>query len=122
MSRSDQLMGLNEWASNFVGGELIFVCIEEVTRIYPDGRRETLSPRPAYELSVKKEKSGELYSGMFDDEYPLHKYTFPDGQVYFEKVQAVPWSSGPVHFLALQDENGAWVHESFWAMEDMQTA
>lgn len=98
--RCDQFMGLNEWASKFVKGEPVLVCTEEVTRVSPDGRRETLEPRPVYESSIKMEKSGEFYSGMFEDEYHLHKYTFPDGTVYFEKLQATPWSSGPVHFLA----------------------
>ena len=120
--RCDQFMGLNEWASNFVKGEPVFVCTEEVTRVYPDGRRETLKPRPVFEPSVKMEESGELYSGMSEDEYPLHKYTFPDGRVYFEKLQAAPWSSGPVHFLALQDENKNWVPESLWAEEAIEAA
>lgn len=113
--RCDQFMGLNEWASDFVKGEPVLVCTEEVTRVYPDGRRETLEPCPVYESSVKMEESGELYYGIFENEHPLHKYTFPDGRVYFERLQAAPWSSGPVHFLALQDENGSWVPESLWA-------
>jgi len=120
--RCDQFMGLNEWASNFVKGEPVLVCVEEVTRVYPDGRRETLEPHPVYESSVKMEESGELYSGMFEDEYPLHKYTLPDGRVYFERLQAAPWSSGPVHFLALQDESGNWIPESLWAEETIEAA
>lgn len=115
-------MGLNEWALNAVSGETVLLCVEEVTRIYPDGRKEVLEPRPVYESSVKKEKSGEFFYGMFDDEYPLYKYTFPDGKVYFEKLQAAPWSSGPVHFLALQDEDGKWVPESLWSAEDIMAA
>ena len=122
MSRLDQFMGLNEWASNFVKGEPVLVCVEEVTRVYPDGRRETLEPRPVHESSVKMEESGEFYSGMFGDEYPLHKHAFPDGRVYFERVQAEPQSSGPVFFLALQDENGNWVPESLWAEETIKAA
>ncbi|OHB21464.1 MAG: hypothetical protein A2939_02930 [Parcubacteria group bacterium RIFCSPLOWO2_01_FULL_48_18] len=113
--RCDQFMGLNKWALNFVKGEPVLVCTEEVTRVYPDGRRETLEPRPVHESSIKKEESGESYFGMFGDSYLLHEHTFPDGRVYFEKVQAEPWSSGPVFFLALQDENGDWVPESLWA-------
>jgi len=115
-------MGLNEWASNFIKGEPVLIYTEEVTRVYPDGRRETLESHPVFEPSVKMEQSGEFYSGMFEDEYPLHKYIFPDGRVYFERLQAVPWSSGPVHFLALQDENGNWVSESLWAEEAIEAA
>jgi len=118
----DQFAGLNKWASNFVKGESVFVCTEEVTRVYPDGRRGTLEPRPVYESSVKMEESGEFYSGMFEGKYPLHKHTFPDGRVYFEKVQAEPWSSGPVFFLALQDEKGNWVKKSLWSQEEINNA
>lgn len=120
--RCDQFMGLNEWALNFVEGEPVFVCTEEVTRVYPDGRRETLEPRPVHESSVKVEESGEFYSGMFETEYHLHKYTFPDGRVFLERVQAAPRSSGPVHFLALQDETGNWIPESLWEEETIQAA
>jgi hypothetical protein len=114
-------MGLNEWALNFVKGEPVLVCTEEGTRVYPDGRRETFA-RPVYEPSVKKEESGRSYVGMFEDEYPLYKYTFPDGQVYFEDLQAAPWSSGPVHFLALRDESGNWIPESLWPEEAIKAA
>ncbi len=120
--RMDQHMGLNEWARNFIKGEQVFVYIEKVTRVYPDGREEALEPRSVYDSSVEKEKSGALYWGMFEDKYPLYKYTFPDGEVYFERVQAAPWSSGPVFFLALVDEKENWVQESLWTEEDIRSA
>lgn len=120
--RCDQFMGLNEWALNFVKGDLVFIYREEVTRIHPDGHRETLAPRPVYESSVKSEESDSFYVGMFGDEYITHKYTFPDGRVYHENVQAAPRSSGPVFFLALKDENGNWVRESLWTQEEINNA
>lgn len=120
--RCDQFMLLNEWASNLVKGELMLVWMEEVTRVYPDGLREALEPRPVFKSSVNTEESGEFYSGMFDDEYPLRKYTFADGRVYFEKVQAASWSAGYVFFLALEDEKGNWVPESLWAEEVIRAA
>ena len=120
--RCDQFMGLNKWALNFVKGKRVRVCTEEVTRIYPNGVRQTLAPRPVYESSVKMEESGESYYGMFMASYPLHKYTFLNGRVYCEKVQAAPWSSGPVYFLALQDESGNLVPKSLWADEEIAAA
>mgnify|MGYP001596298827 CR=1 FL=1 len=120
--RCDQFMGLNEWALDFVKGESVLVCVEEVTRVYPDGRRETLEPRPVHEPLIKREESGESYSGMFGDEYPLHKYIFHDGRMFFERVQASPWSSGPVFFFALQDESGSWVEESLWPAKEIDNA
>ena len=122
--RMDQHMGLNEWATNFVQGEQVLVCMEEVTRVYPDGRRETLDPRRVFECSVEQEPSGNSYIGMFEDECPycLFRYTFPNGQVYYEAVQTAPWSSGPVFFLALRDKDGNWVPESLWPEEAIESA
>lgn len=44
--------------------------------------------------------------GMFDDGPNLYRYTMKDGTTWIEKVQAVPWSSGPCIFLMLVQENG----------------
>jgi hypothetical protein len=120
--RSDQFMGLNEWASKFVQGVPILVYTEEVVRVYPDGRRETQPPRPVHESSTKRVEDGKTYSGMFEDTYPLGRYIFPNGQVYYEEVQAQPWSAGPVFFLALRDEKGEWVPESLWPDEEIENA
>jgi hypothetical protein len=113
-------MGLSERARKIVASEPVFVCTEETTRVYSDGRRETLEPREVFEPSVKTEKSGRFYQGMCGDKYSLDKYTLPDGRVMFEAVQDEPWSSGPVFFLALQDENGKWIPESLWTEEEIQ--
>ena len=120
--RMDQFMGLNEWARKLVEGEEVFVYTERVTRVYPDGRKEALPDRPVKERSIRKEESGEHYRGMFDNEYPLFKYAFPDGRVLREKVQSSPWSSGPVFFLALQDGEKEWVQQSLWTIEEIENA
>lgn len=110
-----RIFGLNEWAKNFVKGKQVFVCTENITRVYPDGRQETLKSRSVYELSVRKKESGEFYTGFFDNEdYPLYEYTFLDGSVYREKIQQVICTSLLIVFLALQDEKGNWVLESLW--------
>jgi len=101
--RMTQHAGLNQWAQDFVRGEQVLVCHEKIERTYPDGRVQTIGPRPVRGSSVRKEEGGEFYSGMFEEEgrWLLYKYTFPNGSVYWEVVQAEPWSSGPVIFLAL---------------------
>lgn len=119
--RMDQHMGLNAWASQLVRGEPVFSCTERVIRTFPDGRKEEFT-RDVHESSVRKEESGRTYSGMFETEYPLSKYTFLDGRVYQEWVQAAPWSSGPVFFLALCDEEGNVVPESLWADWELDAA
>ena len=124
MGGMDRCLGLNQWAQNLVKDKWVREYTEVVTRIYPDGRKETLEPREIRESLVRREESGELYLGMFDElgEYPLLKYAFPDGRVYFERVQRTKWSSGPVFFLALKDEKGEWVADSLWAEEAIVAA
>lgn len=140
--RCDQFMGLNPWARKLVEGESVLAYTEEIVRVYPDGRREPQEPRPVYVCTVKTEESGEYFTGMFEEDYPLHKYTFPDGSVYYEMVQADPWSSGPCFFLALtayppnereriilalhaKGESTKWsvcVPNSLWSQEDIDKA
>ncbi|MFC1678524.1 hypothetical protein ACFLZ9_02165 [Patescibacteria group bacterium] len=115
-------MGLNRWAKRHAEGEQVLAYYESVTRRYPDGHVEELPEEPVFVSSVKKEKSGETFMGMFEDEHSLHKYTFPDGKVYWERIQAQPWSSGPVFFLALQDKEEKWITESLWSEEEIDRA
>lgn len=122
--RCTQPMGLTEEAQRLVQGEQVLAYTEQVVRVYPDGRTEPAPDRPVYVSTVKQEPSGEMFNGIFADQgeqYPLHKYTLPNGTVYYERVQAEPWHSGPVIFLALQDEEGSWVPESLWPEEVLAT-
>ena len=89
------------------------------TRIYPKGQQERLNILPIYNSSIKKEESGTFYHGMWNKR-PLYKYIFPDGRMYFEKLQEAIWSSGPVLFTALVDESGRWVPESLWTEEGIK--
>lgn len=80
-------------------------------------KAQTLVQKPG----VEKLSSGETFDGMFEETYPLHKYTMPDGTVYFEKIQAEPWSSGPVIFLALKNAKGNWIPNSLWDRNSINT-
>lgn len=64
-----------------------------------------------------QESSEEITTGMFGEEIILYKYTKEDGSIYFEYVQASPWFSGPMIFIALKDEKGNIVKESLWLEE-----
>lgn len=120
--RTDQFMGLTEVAEKIVAGEQVFLYAEDVRRTYPDSHEETLPTREVYGSNVRHEDSGQRFTGMFDNEYTLTRYVFPDGRVLTEAVQADPWSSGPCFFLALKDETGAWVKESLWTEEEIERA
>lgn len=112
--RCDQFYGLNEWAHVFVSS-ITEKCIEYTQRVYKDGRTETLEPKELEVCKIKTEiLKSECAYGMFDNKYPLYRYTFPDGRVFTEYVQSVIWSSGPMIFTALKDEQGNPVPESLW--------
>jgi len=49
--------------------------------------------------------------GMFDDGPALRTYQLKDGKTVREVEQCSPWSSGPVIFLCLEDENGVRMFE-----------
>lgn len=111
--RMDQFKGLNPAAMKLIRDNEVLVYTEAITRIYPDGRIEQF-------LEERKETGKAKYgsfSGMFDDEYPLMEYFMKDGSKVREAIQAQPWSSGPVFFLALQDEKGEWIKETLWDEE-----
>lgn len=118
--RTDQQMGLTYQARKFLQlGVSVQTCVEETTRVYPDGHREQQPNRPVFEPVTIKEPSGEVYEGMFGDKYPLFKYKLSDGRVYSEYVQASPWFSGPCFFLALKDSKNEVVSKSLWSKEEM---
>lgn len=97
--RCDQVIGLNPWAKKLVNkseaGYEIVKQFNHLGDLVNTFRRNIEIP------SVKKEVYGH-FVGMFQDEYPLHRYIFDDGSDYEEYVQAEPWSSGPCFFLALR--------------------
>jgi len=118
--REDQYIGLNERAETFLNnGKKVLVYSEERTRTYPDGRveQDTKEVKAGYETT----RSGESVRGMFDD-YQVNEYTvFETGRKYVEFVQAKPWSSGPMFFLALKDAaTGEVVKESLWADDEIE--
>jgi len=118
--RCDQYIGLNDRGHKLVAGESVQVATDYVTRHYHDGRVVELPPQPVKEYTVKKDERGVEFYGMFDDPYPLYEYTMSDGRVLKEYLQDEIWSSGPMFFIALLDENDNIISESLWTEEEMQ--
>ena len=78
--------------------------------IAKNGLKETIKTCPYCKKSIAEGLVRRLCGsakdeGMFDDGPDLYKYETKTGWV-FEKVQAAPWSSGPVIFLMLVDIKG----------------
>lgn len=116
--RMDQHMGLNAFAQDLVT-EIVAVT-EKGTRIWPNGKREKFKRK----VQIDRVKSTVVnhYNGMYNNEHDLRLYTLPNGRRYMEFVQARPWSSGPVFFLALLDEYDNSVTESLWSQEEIDNA
>jgi len=113
--RSDQHMGLTEAARKITENRDV-AYVEKTTRVYPDGSQEDLLDKEV----LTKPGVYDTYKGMFDEEYDLFEYRLKNGRIVREYVQAEPWSSGPVFFLALLDkETGEVVPESRWSKEEI---
>ena len=66
-------------------------------------------PHCGGEINVRYIASCRKYAnayGMNDEELSLYIYDIKDGTTLKEVEQASPWSSGPVIFTCLEDENG----------------
>lgn len=119
--RTDQYIGLTEAACLLVRGERVIEYHSTETREFPDGKRVIVGPVPIYGSTVKRGRMGKI-DGAFGNEFPLYAYTFPDGRVLTEYVQAEPWSSGPCYFVALKDEEGKPVTASLWSQSEINNA
>jgi len=116
--REDQHIGLNTWASDFVSKPTVEYT-DHIRRVYVDKTVEDIEKK-GIKCLVKQEPSGRIILGMFNVEYPLYKYTFPDGKIIYEFLQAQPWSSGPMMFIALEDKEGERLRESLWTDKEIK--
>ena len=125
--RMDQVIGLNDRAREFIKGCGLshssgkFESKEVAYSTRYDNHVKTTITVPVLEPCVLMEESGKTFEGMFDDVYPLHKYTLRDGIVYLERIQEEFWSSGPVILLDLIDKEGNWVEEFLWTEEEIES-
>lgn len=144
-------MGLNQWARELLAQEAKLLYTEQITRVYPDGHRETIEPRQIY-FQINRESYGvdgdhssldysaygheyydEWYLGAIGPLAPLVEYTFSDGRIFIERVQEVEskktgwFFSEETYFLALKiydpkTGNEDWASESLWTEEEMARA
>lgn len=114
--RSDNYMGLNEWASRLVNRKT--TVREHGVQVFSGGRVKQFSRRRKVRV-LRRETAGVIRGAWKDQVAPLYRYTMPDGRVLVEYVQACPWSGGPCYFVALKDKNGVPVAESLWTEEQL---
>jgi hypothetical protein len=117
----DQIIGLNAWAKELVDQTETVVEVGRVETITGDWIENfERKVQRKVQNGVVKTPSGNKYSGSsYGEEYCLNKYTFVNGRVLEEFLQAAPWDSGPCFFLALKDKNGEKVLESLWTDEQI---
>ena len=119
--RTDQYMGLNDWAEEFIRGEQVVHFVETKHKKYPDGTEKTYGPYNVYVSNIQRAQYDTI-DGAFGNSFPLNKYTFEDGRMFFEYVQAEPWSSGPCFFIALRNAVELPIPESLWKDEEIESA
>jgi len=106
MSRSDNFIGLNEKANNFLwkNGKIgkLRLCDDNGNMIREEDKL------------LYTESDRYTWFSMFGGEYPLRVFELKDGNKVYEKVQLDPWAGGPCIFTALVDEDGKWIEETLW--------
>lgn len=117
--RETQVMGLHERARELLEQGEVHSHWEDITRTYPDGRVER-ERREVRVPAVRTSDSGESFSGMFGERYPLSSHRMPDGTELTEAIQHEAWSSGPMIYLALRRPDGTWEPESLWPEDEME--
>lgn len=109
MSRSDQYIGLNQRAEDFLNKH----AVKDVYQIVRNGRV----------VETREEPQKEVYDhieGAFYNTFPLYCYFLNDGSKVYEYVQADPWDSGPMYYIALRDSENKPIKESLWTNEEME--
>lgn len=110
--RETQLMGLSVHAQEIIKAEEVKIGTRVIEEIYDDGSDDRFT-EPITRDNPCQTHYDDL-EGMFEELFPLWRYTFDDGTILEEYVQAQPWSSGPCFFIALKDSDGNVVKESLW--------
>lgn len=117
--RTDQYMGLSPRAQ----AELSKFCeeadVHTVIR-FRDGRMQehhSVQTVPSYQV----ETIGSIEGAWNDHVANLNRYSFPDGRVWEEFVQATPWSSGPCYFISVT-QDGDRLPRLDWTDEEIMGA
>lgn len=111
MSRFTQFVGLNHRAVSMLQS-----WNQEDRATYDKGLPD-FEPMAYFDEPIEK-PVGNYTTGMFMEIIPLANY--PDVDV-IEKVQSVPWRSGPVIYTALWCvKKQEWIGYSLWTEEEME--
>lgn len=108
MARTDQYVGLNERAKEFLDRK----TKKDVFHLYKNGEIADRWEEP-------QKKAYGTIEGVFGNTFSLHYYFLHNGARVYEYIQAEPWDGGPMYYIALKDEEGNPIKESLWSEEEM---
>jgi len=111
MSRSDQIVGLNARAGSYLGTN----GATDIARHYRNDELISEHTILACELSDRYA----ITDMLGEEQIKWNKYLLKNGRWVYEYAQESPWASGPVHFLALKNEEGEVIKETLWTKEEM---
>jgi hypothetical protein len=122
--RSDQWIGLNPAAAELISGRPHVAYTRHERRVYPDGTATTLPPVVVSESSTRSVDYADVSGAWADVAGTLRRHTLTNTtaphRVLEEYVQATPWSSGPMYFIALRDLlTGQPVPGTLWSEAEM---
>lgn len=114
MSRSWNFLGLTEDARDFLRANAHAEEFELINRTTDESVNRY--------VCACGEPSGQSINPWYDETYQLLRYPLLDGSYCYEYVQATPWSSGPITFLALaHDIDGCYpIPETLWDRETIE--
>lgn len=114
--RIDQYIGLNSWARKNVAGKH---SVREIgVQILPGGKKRRFNRWRRVSIA-RIQQIGVIKGAWNPAVAQLKRYTMPDGRVFEEFVQEVPWSGGPCYHIALKDGRGNVVPESLWTEDEL---
>jgi hypothetical protein len=119
-SRSTQLMGLNSRADALLDGLIASDRGLRHDGMFP-GEEYPLHAwvKPSEDLSLARIEEAKLLTNLDDVRARIAGLAATIKPDFFEYVQDVPWSSGPMYFIALTDADGTPVGASLWTDEEM---
>lgn len=106
--RCNQFIGLRPEAEIYLDKN----CVRDLVEVYVNGNRN----RGTWVVRQIEGKHKIHYAFGQEDEV-LPAYERKDGSKIYEKVQCAPWSSGPMFFIYLVDEDDNPIPESVWPDE-----
>jgi hypothetical protein len=123
--RCTQFIGLTEKAKRWLQKHCRKIeYVETTTRDYLDKDGNVIKHEilPKVKRSIlDSEDTPNVLKGMFDeDSHILKQYFMHNGSTVEEFLQAEPWSSGPMQFLALRfRDTKSVIHASLWTDKEM---